>query len=209
MNTHWLIVLSFSIFGCASNNSETIQFERNSTLDTTAIQPAEEIIKPLENPSLSELMDSNKFIPTDVSILIDKSDFRLNVLIKDSLIKSYRVVFGGNQKDDKLRQGDSCTPEGKFKIRSKYPHKAWSTFIWVDYPNANSWKKHNAAKANKTIPANSKIGGEIGIHGVPFGMNYLVSDTINWTAGCICLTTEDLNEIYPYFHKNIWVEIRK
>lgn len=205
MKTLWLIILSFLVVGCNSTNPAELKIE----VLPANIQVLSTVEKPVIVPTLEEIMKQNKFALQDISILIDKSDYQLNVLVKDSIIKNYHVVFGGNQTDDKLRQGDSCTPEGRFKIRSKYPHKSWSKFIWVDYPNENSWAKHNAAKANKTIPTNSKIGGEIGIHGVPVGFDYLVTDTINWTAGCISLSTKDINEIYPYFHKGIWVEIRK
>ena len=30
--------------------------------------------------------------------------------------------------------GDKCTPEGKFKMITKHPHKEWSKFIWINYP---------------------------------------------------------------------------
>jgi murein L,D-transpeptidase YafK len=50
------------------------------------------------------------------------------------IIKQYPVVLGGNPVDDKLLQGDLCTPEGNFLIHAKYPHKSWEKFIWINYP---------------------------------------------------------------------------
>ncbi len=136
---------------------------------------------------LSELLDSINKHNKPISILIDKSDYILSIMLDSVIIKQYPVVLGGNPIDDKLREGDQCTPEGTFKIRDKYPHASWSKFIWIDYPNDDSWKKHKAAKSKSLIPKNSSIGGEIGIHGVPDGGNFLIDTKVNWTLGCISL----------------------
>jgi murein L,D-transpeptidase YafK len=106
-------------------------------------------------------------------------------------------------------QGDQCTPEGNFKIRGFYPHAKWSKFIWIDYPNDQSWSKHNEARQNGKIPENAKIGGEIGIHGVPEGYDYAIERKMNWTLGCISMTNEDVNEIYPYVFEGMTVQISK
>lgn len=208
MKIVWVCVLG-ALISCGFNEEELIEqgvvHLEVPILDT--LKPKS--IKSPVLPSLKEIIDSNSFQKNNISFIIDKSDFRIYALYNDSILKDFPVVFGGNQKDDKLRQGDNCTPEGTFKIRSKYPHSSWTKFIWVDYPNKDSWAKHNAAKKNKTIPQSAKIGGEIGIHGVPEGFDYLVDDQVNWTLGCISLKTKDLNEIYPYFHKEVLVTIRK
>lgn len=124
------------------------------------------------NASLPSLMNDSTFNNLQLFIVINKSEYKLTILADTLIVKEYPVVFGGNPKDNKLMQGDQCTPEGKFKIRSKYPHKSWSKFIWLDYPNEDSWAKHNQAKSESRIPQQANIGGEIGIHGVPEGMDY-------------------------------------
>jgi murein L,D-transpeptidase YafK len=155
---------------------------------------------------ISELIeDINK---DSISILIEKSKYKLTILYNDKRIKSYPVVFGSNPVDDKLRQGDSCTPEGIFKVRAFYPHKSWSKFIWIDYPTDNSWKNHNIAKSNGTISQNSSIGGEIGIHGVPAGYDNMIDEKYNWTLGCISLKNVDVNEIYTLIKIGTKIEIR-
>lgn len=106
-------------------------------------------------------------------------------------------------------QGDQCTPEGTFTIRDYYPHKSWSKFIWIDYPNEASWEKHAFAKEKGQIPEDAKIGGEIGIHGVPEGYDYAIRDKYNWTLGCISLTNKDVNEIYTYVFTGMVVTISK
>ena len=158
-----------------------------------------------ENTPLSEIIPEE----TEISILIDKSDYQLQIYASDTLVKTFPIVLGGNPLDDKLREGDQCTPEGNFKIVSKYPHKTWSKFIWINYPTDDSWRKHNKAKEDGVIPKNATIGGEIGIHGVPKGTDVMIKTHVNWTLGCISLTNKDVNEIYPFIDKNTVILIRK
>lgn len=162
-----------------------------------------------ENISLKKIMDSLRLKPKDINVLVDKSDYRLYIRKGDQVLKEYPIVLGGNPTDDKLREGDMCTPEGTFHMISKYPHKEWSYFIWFDYPNATSWTKHKAAKANGTIPKTAKIGGEVGIHGVPKGYDHMIEEQYNWTLGCVSLTTDGIKEIYPYIEKETDIIIRK
>jgi murein L,D-transpeptidase YafK len=161
--------------------------------------------------NLDTLQKLSDLIPlgTKIKVIIDKSDYTLQVFTADTLVKTYPVVFGGNPVDDKLREGDQCTPEGTFHIFSKYPHKSWTKFIWIDYPTADSKKKHNQAKADGKIPKNARIGGEIGIHGVPNGNDFAIDKKINWTLGCISLKNADVDEIYPYFNKKTEIIIQK
>ena len=158
------------------------------------------------NKHISELIDNlNK---DNVSILIEKTEYKLTMLYNNEKIKSYPIVFGSNPINDKLRQGDSCTPEGFFKVRALYPHKSWSKFIWIDYPTENSWMKHNSAKSSGSISENSTIGGEVGIHGVPDGYDNMIDEKYNWTLGCISLKNVDVNEIYQIIKVGTKIEIR-
>lgn len=145
--------------------------------------------------------------PSQISIRIEKSAYRLVILRNGKDLKAYPCVFGFNPTDDKRMEGDGCTPEGKFTLRAIYPHDSWSRFMWIDYPTADSYKKHKAAKAAAQIPENASIGGEIGIHGVPDGYDWAVEDLSNWTLGCISLTTEDIIEVYDWCQDGTEVEI--
>ena len=158
---------------------------------------------------LAEIIEANGLNASQIALLIDKSDYKLTVLVDTLVIKEYPVVFGKNPVDDKLRQGDQCTPEGTFKMLSKYPHKKWSKFIWINYPNDETWQKHNAAKQEGLIPQNLRIGGEIGIHGVPDGADIAIDLKLNWTLGCISMKNKDINELYPYVSKSTEIVIRK
>lgn len=158
------------------------------------------------NKPLTELIEQ---IDSDsISILIEKTEYKLTLIYCNKRIKSYPVVFGSNPVDDKLREGDSCTPEGSFEVRDLYPHKSWSKFIWINYPTNDSWRKHNSAKASGDIPQNASIGGEIGIHGVPQGYDNMIDENYNWTLGCISLKNADVNEVYSIIKRGIKIEIK-
>lgn len=166
-------------------------------------------ILPDGKTSIFRFLDSLHFHSVEVFIFIDKSDHRLYLLQDTLLLKEYAVVFGSNTTDDKLRQGDGCTPEGIFSIRDQYPHSKWTKFIWLDYPTADSRKKQAAAIAAGKIPAGTNIGGEVGIHGVPAGMDWLIDQKQNWTLGCISLKNNEVNEVYAAVKRGSRVIVRK
>ncbi len=153
-------------------------------------------VKRTNDKSLKAIIDSLKIDGKTIYFEIDKSDYRLTVKSGTVTLKDYAVVFGPDPVNDKLRQGDGCTPEGWFIIQSKYPHKNWKKFMWLNYPTKDSWKKHNEAIEKKVITKNDGIGGEIGIHGVPEGTDAIIGLRQNWTAGCVSLRNVDVEEIY-------------
>jgi murein L,D-transpeptidase YafK len=193
--------LSLSVQSC-DNKTDSIKIVsiKNNPISSVLIN---------ENRSLAFLIDSLQVKQHNVSIQIDKSDYILMVLNKAEVLKSYRMVLGSNPKDDKRMEGDRCTPEGTFHIVSKYPHKSWRKFIWIDYPNDESRRKFKEAKLNGEIPKDAKIGGEIGIHGTPEDSDYLIDDKVNWTWGCVSLKRKDVDEIYPYINESTEIIIEK
>ena len=139
--------------------------------------------------------------------MVEKSRYRLTVYYQKKPIKAYAIVLGANPKDDKLRQGDKRTPEGRFHVQELYYHSAWSKFIWLDYPNQDSWRKFSQARIRGELKANDDIGGEIGIHGVERGQDWLIDRKINWTLGCISLKNKDVDEIYTLLERGTTIEI--
>ena len=158
---------------------------------------------------IGRIADSLKIKKSKVNILIVKHEYRLYFVADTLKLKSYPVVFGFNPVDDKQKEGDGCTPEGTFKIKAKYPHKDWSKFIWIDYPNKDSWKKFQKAKDSGKIPKNASIGGDVGIHGVHNGADYAIDKKQNWTLGCISLKNHDIDEIYDFVANDTMIEIVK
>ena len=178
-----LILIFFGLVNCNSNGNNTNQNEIKK------VKPTQDIKK---------IIDSLKLDKNRIMIFIEKSDLKLSLKIDTFVLKSYDVVLGGDQINDKRQEGDGCTPEGEFKVKAMYPHKSWSKFIWIDYPTKDSQRKFNAAKKAGEIPKDATIGGQIGIHGVPEGCDYLIDKKQHWTLGCISLKNVNINEIYKW-----------
>lgn len=198
---YFLILLcSFStLIGCSQSSSETNENQDNKAQDVQQI--------PDPQKKLVEILRAEHISKNDLRIKIDKTAYSLSVYNKDSLLITYPCVFGFNAVDDKAQEGDGCTPEGTFGIRSKYAHKSWNYFIWIDYPNKESWSRFNSRKANGEIGENATIGGEVGIHGVPEGGDYLIDEKINWTLGCISLKNEHVEDLYKCLSDDVKIQI--
>ena len=142
-----------------------------------------------------------------ISLLVEKGNYRLTVFYDLQPVKSYPVVFGSSPTGDKLAEGDQKTPEGIYRIRDRYPHSAWSKFIWLDYPTPQDWREHFQAKLRQEIGPLATIGSEIGIHGVPSGADGLIAQQDNWTWGCVSLQNEAVDELYQVVQQGTVVEI--
>ena len=158
---------------------------------------------------LGELIREQNIQTRYLSVIIQKKKHLLLLTYENHIVKSYPVVFGSNPIDDKKMEGDGCTPEGIFHIKSKYPHAKWNKFLWLDYPTKDSYEKFYRNKKNGHFPQNASIGGQIGIHGVKSGMDKLIDNKINWTKGCISLKRADINELFDYLPDNAKVVIEK
>src|SRR6187431_295347 len=90
-------------------------------------------------------------------IIIDKSDYALNIYDDDGWYASYPVVFGSKSLGDKMMEGDRKTPEGSFKIISKRPHYKWDKMIRIDYPTKSDIAKVNDRKSKGLVPKSARI----------------------------------------------------
>jgi murein L,D-transpeptidase YafK len=150
------------------------------------------------NTSFKKAVTANVKNPTrnTYMVLIEKSkyEFRIYDSTGEWLI-TYPVVFGNKDQGDKLMAGDRKTPEG--------------TFHTIDYPTQESYQKFNDRKAKGIIPADAKIGGDIGIHGTWPHEDYAIDQYQNWTEGCISTKNMYIQEIFNLLPVGTRVEIRK
>ena len=143
-------------------------------------------------------------------VQIVKSKYELQVY--DSTgewLATYPVVFGNADMGDKLMQGDRKTPEGVFHITYKRKHEKWDSFMLIDYPTQESYQKFNQRKAQGMIPADAKIGGDIGIHGTWPHEDYAIDQYRNWTEGCISTKNKYIQELFGMLPVGTKVEIRR
>lgn len=132
----------------------------------------------------------------DVSIIVIKSNYELQVFDKNGWYATYPAVFGSKSLDDKMVMGDRKTPEGTFHIVSKRPHEKWNKIMDLDYPTPADVAKFNERKAQGLIPPNARIGDGIAIHGTWPHDEHAVDAYQMWTNGCVSLKNEDMDEVY-------------
>ena len=144
-----------------------------------------------------------------VYLVIDKSDYELNVYDDKGWFATYPVVFGNNSLADKKMEGDRCTPEGNFHIIAKKIHDKWDRFMALDYPTKESYEKFRERKLNGEIPESARIGGGVGIHGTWPHDDYIIDRYKNWTMGCISMKNQDVEDLYSYLPVGARVSIRK
>ena len=136
-------------------------------------------------------------------IEVFKAKRELRLYDGSQLFKTYRVALGHNPIPAKERQGDRATPEGSYFICYKNPQSKFHLSLAINYPNAADAKRglkdglisrdeYDAimqAAANGAIPPwNTKLGGEIFVHGH--------GSSPDWTLGCIALENSDIEELY-------------
>ncbi len=114
----------------------------------------------------------------------------MDVLSGNEILKTYKVSLGKNAVGDKISEGDKRTPEGDYFINDKNPGSGYHKNLGISYPNA---KDVADAKRLGVSP-----GGEIKMHGLKNGIGYIgkFHRLFNWTAGCIAVTDEEIDELY-------------
>ena len=110
----------------------------------------------------------------------------------DEIVKTYKISLGKNPVGTKVKSGDNKTPEGNYTIELHNPKSKFHLSLRISYPNA---EQIEAAKEGNYEP-----GGDIMIHGYPnkkspflFKFKHRWKD---WTAGCIAVTNDEIEEIY-------------
>lgn len=124
------------------------------------------------------------------SLVIYKSKRQLMAFSGGQLIKTYPISLGGNPIGDKQFEGDKRTPEGTYYINSKNAHSGYHKNLGISYPNQQDIEV--SQKLNKPP------GGDIKIHGIRNGLGFIAKFQrwYDWTAGCIALTNQEVDELY-------------
>jgi len=135
-------------------------------------------------------------------IVIEKSKRTLTLMIGVKTVKSYKVALGGQPVGAKDRQGDHKTPEGSYTVDAKNPKSQFYKALHLSYPSGAD--RANARKLGVSP------GGDVEIHGlgVKWGWIGAKHRLTDWTDGCIAVTNEEIDEIYPLIKVGTIVEIR-
>ena len=136
-------------------------------------------------------------------IEVFKAKRELQLFDGEKLIKTYRIALGTNPKPPKEREGDRATPEGSYFICRKNPKSQYHLSLGISYPGPHDAERGfkagliseqerkaiiEAHQNGSTPPWNTKLGGEIFVHGK--------GSKTDWTLGCIALDDADIEELY-------------
>jgi len=131
----------------------------------------------------------SKDIKADLVTVI-KSQRKMYLSCKGKIIKKYDIALGGNPVGHKKVKGDKRTPEGKYKLDYFKPNSSFYKALHISYPNR---KDCQAARKLGKSP-----GGSIMIHGQPNNAEIKKSffqRYNDWTAGCIALENNEMEEV--------------
>ena len=184
------------------NLIKTIQYTLNGKKVT-------EIQKMPANISIKVPINPDTMNKDSVLVLVNKSQFRLEVYYRRKIIRSYKAVFGPKPQENKCVAGDRCTPEGWFTIKTKNPSSKYNKFMLLNYPNDSSIARFNKLKETGKIPKTAQMGGDVGIHGIWKGGDDMIDMGVNWTDGCIAIKNKDVDDLYTLIGVGTRVYIRK
>lgn len=159
-----------------------------------------------QNPSAASFETfAETTIPEDVfcdRIVVQKSSRKMTLHRGSEALKSYRIALGGNPVGHKEVEGDQKTPEGIYRISGRNPNSRFHLSLRISYPNA--------ADILHAQTLGLSPGGDIMIHGLPNGFSGHGSthNLIDWTAGCLAVTNEEIEEIWRVTPDETVVEIR-
>lgn len=136
-------------------------------------------------------------------IVIKKADRKLFLYSGERLVRTFRIALGLHPVGNKVRAGDRRTPEGDFYVFTKNDKSAYYLSLGISYPNVPHAERGlrdglitkaqydaiiQALDAKKAPPQNTKLGGDIYIHGN--------GSSRDWTWGCVALEDDDIRELF-------------
>ncbi|TYQ16736.1 UNVERIFIED_CONTAM: hypothetical protein Cloal_3304 [Acetivibrio alkalicellulosi] len=164
---------------------------------------------------LGEIMSSKGLLADDnINIYVDLSTRTLSFRYKDETLKQYSIGAGPRTDEgNKEREGDTKTPRGTFYICTKDiysppKHYLGSRWMLLSYPDISAAQRglesgaitqdtYNSivsANENREIPPQyTGLGSAIGIHG-----GAVPNFRKDWTAGCIGMYNQDVDEIFDF-----------
>jgi murein L,D-transpeptidase YafK len=130
-------------------------------------------------------------------IVVSKKNRVLALMSGPTTLRRYRVNLGFAPEGHKTSSGDGRTPEGRYHIDRRNARSEFYLSLGISYPNATDLAR---ARAMGVDP-----GGNIFIHGGP--RSPTDRRRRDWTAGCIAVTDDEIEEIWSMVPTGIPVTI--
>jgi murein L,D-transpeptidase YafK len=150
----------------------------------------------------AEDLAAGRIVPRADLVLVEKGARRLTLWFAGYAVREYRVALGREPFGDKQRLGDGRTPEGVYTIDGRNGASEFHRSLHVSYPSA--------ADVRQAREAGAAPGGEIMIHGLPAGAEWVGGEhtRFDWTEGCIAVTNEEIDELWELVGDGTPIEIR-
>jgi murein L,D-transpeptidase YafK len=181
----------------------------------------------LRDVPLSEaLAEKHMTYMTNVHLLIDRRNYRLDLYSDTVLVKSYRAVFGRNNNGARRPSNESpISPVGNYQICEIDTASDYHKFLRLNFPNYKditeaykagtiSEREYEALyeelEAGGCVKSASKRFPAIGIHGTG-RLNFIFKNlpfTFNWTNGSAAVSNENIDEIYSVIKPGTEVDIK-
>jgi len=135
-------------------------------------------------------------------VLVLKGKRELHLLAGAQTLRTYTIALGSEPEGPKRQAGDGRTPEGRFVIDRRNPQSSFYRSLHISYPGPADRER---ARRMGVDP-----GGDIMIHGLPNGREWIGSDhaRFDWTEGCIAVTNAEMDEIWAMVQDGTPIEIR-
>lgn len=138
--------------------------------------------------------------PPVTQILVDKGDRKMWLLSGNTALKEYDIGLGNQPVGDKMFEGDGKTPEGAYFIDRRNPNSEYHLSIGVSYPDPRDVAE--AAAFGRSA------GSDIFIHGRGPEGNAKVGSNWDWTAGCITISDDEIEDVYAMVQDGTPILIR-
>ena len=122
--------------------------------------------------------------PQVTEVRVFKSARKMYLMHGEVPLAEYDVALGFAPVGHKMHEGDGRTPEGSYLVDKRNPDSKYYLSIGIDYP-----RPADVARASSM---GLSPGGDIFIH----GRGDVKKPFRDWTAGCIAVTNEEIEEIY-------------
>jgi murein L,D-transpeptidase YafK len=136
-------------------------------------------------------------------IVVDKSRHEMTLIQGEIVIRTYKVALGSGGIERKTREGDRRTPEGLYVVDRHNQASGFHRSLHISYPSpADS----AAAQARGEKP-----GGDVMIHGLRNGFGWIGRwhRAVDWTAGCVAVTNDEIDEIAAAVTDGTPIEFRR
>ncbi|MCF7970061.1 MAG: L,D-transpeptidase [Methylococcaceae bacterium] len=169
------------------------------------------------------LFFANSYAQDAVWLLVDTQKKNIQVKQGDRTLEVFeQISLGRNGVGYKQKSGDNITPLGSYKIASANDKSHFRKFFGLNYPsvydaelalqaNRISYSDYKsitrAHRMNRIPPQNTRLGGQVGIHGVGGG-NENIQGLFDWTRGCVAVSNEQIDQLAKWMHVGTRVEIK-